>query len=410
MQIEDTNLRSRWHSEVIEIRSFLEETYTVNLPGKQSSGVSGKMQVAWGRTGIEKFCYRIVPQIHGGGLKAKSTKSIIRQLTQDAVTYGSSTAIITSNGALRVTSPSTSYARKDIFGNVYLEEKFEDGTRILGYNGQLVMAKADTPDRGPGTEVWETVDGAFFSIFYNHSPNFPSGRSRLTPAIRGTILAASRNKLRIEESSDNLVFPQRILNGMWAEIDSSSDNALEALATGRDKIIALPLGPNGEKISVEEFTAASIAELFRAGDQLARECASAFNIDPGEMGIVSAVPSSADALYMSKEDIVLEVTSFEESIAEVLQNLLKAVAIVSGEEEARLTWANPATPSGASQADQFVKLAAVIPGYGISRVGLSKAGHTPEEIEELLGNTVVAVPEKAALPLETITDLGELDA
>jgi hypothetical protein len=411
MGLKKPTLRSKWHAEVQEIRTFLEETYSVSLPGKKVSGVSGKMQVAWGRTGVEKFCYRMVPQIHGGGPRSKSMEAAIRQMCSDAVTYGNSTAVVTSNGKVRITSPGTSFAHKDIWGNVTLEEKFEDGTEILGYNGELSVLHPKTIHDGWGTpEVWEPLDGFSFTIFYNHSANFPSGRSRLTPAIRNTILAASRNKLRIEESADNLTFPQRILNGIWEDLDTASEESIAKLATGRDKIIGLPLGPNGEKISVDEFTAASIAELFRAGDQLAREVSSAFNIDPGEMGIVSAVPSSADALYMSKEDIVLEVTAFENSITEVLQNLLKAVAIVTNEEVATLRWANPATPSGASQADQFVKLSAVIPGYALSRVGLTKAGLTPEEIDEFLGETKVALPEKAALPLEQLTDLGESDA
>lgn len=383
-----------WSSNVLEIRSFLEETYKTKLPGK-TTRTNGPLQISWARIGHGKFCDRIIPVLMNSGEYTRDVLPAINTAVRDCVAFGNSTIILNSDGSVRVSTPETSKATKDVFGQIIFEEKFEDGTEVFGVDGSMVM-------RVDKESPWEVLPASFYSIFYGHSATAKNGSSRITPAIRNAIRAATRNKMRIEEGSDTSVHPMRIINGFWDDISPKDNDAVKALVTGQDKITGLPLGPKGEKLTIDEFAAASIDPFLKANETLAREVAAAFNIDPSEMGLTTPVPSSAEALYMSKEDLVLEVTAFEQSITRPLQNLVTDAAIIFNESAAKLTWAEPATPSKASMADSFIKISAAIPQLKYSKAGLLSSGLSAELVEELLGDTSIEQNAQTAALLKQL--------
>lgn len=370
----------KWLTHVKATRSFIDETYRVTLPGK-SSYSAGSSRLPWGRTGLEKFYDRIIPYVHGGGELTKEAEVYIREAAKDAVTFGNSTIIVNGDGSMRVSTPETGVASKDVFGNITFREQFADGTETYAENGEFFV-------KDPITEIWSETSLRAFSIFYNANGNAPQGTSRLSPAIRSLIKAATRNQMRAEVAADFTAFPQRIINGFWEGMEAVTSEAATSMEGGIDKVLAFPEGPQGQRLEVTQFAATDFTQFLKLKESFARDCASAFNIDVAELGVTTAVPSSADALYMSKEDLVVEIEAFEKQMSRTLQNLVEHLyaiesTFVSGLAPAKLTWAEAATPSKASQADAFVKLAGAIPAMSSSRKALAWAGLPGDLAEEL---------------------------
>lgn len=362
---------TKWVNHVRLIRSFLDEDYAVK--GSRAVQAISKICLPWGRIGVEKYCDRVIPHIQNGDDNTAAAEVAIYDAVYDCTAFGNSTIITDADGGVRVSSPENSIATRDVFGKITFKESFKDGTETISEDGNLLKRKSIN-------DPWEDTGCKTFTIFNGVSSAHPNGRSRITPAVRKTIVEASLNRMRASVASDFHAYPQRILNGFWGQLKPNDNDAIKRLKVGADQIIGLPLGPNGEKLDITTFPPSDFTPFLKLHESFARDCAAAFNIDAAEMGIVAMVPSSADALYLSKEDLVLEVTRFEKSITRVLQKLLEEVA---EDPKVKLTWAEPATPSKASQADAFVKLAAVIPALAQSRAALAWAGLPGELADEL---------------------------
>lgn len=388
---------SKWSSHVKKIKSYMDEDYSASLRGMGTE--YGTHHLAWGRTGVEKFCARIIPLLEAPGKKTKRATKYINIAARDCITYGNSSLIVSPDGTIRVSNPELSFAEKDTFGTVRFYEDHGNGVETKAVNG--VMQIKNGNDR-----EWEDSSNRVFTIFYTTGSGAPRGKSRISPAIMNTIDAASRNLCRIEEGADTVAFPQRILNGIFEEfVTGDPDSNVEAgalveqtlhtLETGVKKVIGLPASSEGKKMSIEEFSASDFSNLLSLHANYAKDTASAFNIDVSEMGVTGAVPSSAEALYASKEDLILEVQAFENFIEDDLQDYIDFVANVFGEVETTLVWAPPATPSAVSQADAFVKLAGAVPQLAYSRRGLIEAGLNPKTVEELMSQEKIEItPEK----------------
>jgi hypothetical protein len=368
-----------WQEEVRELRQLLDEDYKVALPGNFTRSSSRRNQVAWARIGVEKFCYRIIPQLRGAGPKTKAALPLISEAIYDAVAFGNSTLVVANDGSYRVSTPETGVAEVDAFGSVAFEENFAKNESTFGNEGSLYFSDNN----------WKSAPvGSFFSIFYRANFKHKYGQSRVTPAIRAMIKAESRTNMRMEEVEDNQSFPLRVINGLWENFDPQVMDAARSLVTGANQIIGLPKNPDSDQyLELEEFKGAEFDGFLKIKDQRARACAAAFNIDPIELGVTTTNPSSAEALYASKEDLVLEVAAFENRIHSTAQAFLSRVAELNGESEPVLYWAEPATPSKASQADAFVKLASVIPQLATSHAALAWAG--------LPGDLAVELAEEA---------------
>lgn len=368
--------QSFWNTNVNEIRSFLDENYTVDLLGNFGVGIGCKGQMAWGRIGLEKFVCRVIPQVSGSTDRSGDITEIINAAVFDTVAFGNSTIIVNRDGEMRVSTPEHSFASKSVFGDITFMEKFPGGQESKLMDGQLWTREKETDE-------WKATGAKTFTLFYRHSGLNTSGKSRITPAIREIIRAASRNEVRKEEVAENGSFPQRVLNGVYAELAEHEEELLK-IAFGGNKITTIPAGPDGEKVDITQFDAVSFEPHLKLKESLARDCAAAFNIDAAEMGVTTQVPSSAEALYMSKEDLVLEISAFERSITRTLQKFIDYSFEIVNEKTSKLFWAEPATPSQASQADAFVKIAAVIPALKYTRAGLHSAGLSLEVVDELL--------------------------
>jgi hypothetical protein len=381
-----------WVSYVQDIQTYLDESYDVSLPGAAIPvSVSLKHQLAWGRIAIDKYAARVRPVIRGGSTTKKMIP-LIKQCVSDALRYGNSTLIVTADGGVRVSNPLTSYARQNSYGKTFYHELVNDTVAMVVTEGEF----SEFFVQGQAGSL--PVDGIqTFSVFYNQDNLHGTGQSRITPAMRHSIRSASRTSLRREISSEFYAMPARVLNGVFSGIMGEElDGKLDELAMGLQKMLAIPVNEaTGEKVSIEEFSAGDMSAYNRIFEQMARDVAAAANIDPTELGVGTSQSPSAESIYAAKEDLVLDILSWEEAIHETVLAFLYTAAEMFGEPDPSLTWRDPATPSRGVSADAFIKLAAVLPGLRYSPSALAQADLSEETIQELLsGPTPITLPEE----------------
>lgn len=215
--------------------------------------------------------------------------------------------------------------------------------------------------------------------------NRPFGHSRISRAAMGITDAALRTLVRAEVAAEFYSAPQ-----YWVLGGNKGDFA------GKDKWSAVMsrikvLGPNKEtddNPTVQRFS----GESPQPHVDLLRMWASAFAGDQGlsldSLGIVQDNPSSAEAIYAAKEDLIVLTGHANRSwgrgaadaarMAVMLRDGLSEVPEELRDMSAQYT--DPALTSPTAKADAFTKLASAIPGFSETEVGLEMAGLTREQI------------------------------
>jgi len=382
VSIEGQIIDSQWLSNVSDVRSFLDEDYSVPLSGggyAQRNLTPGQAQLPWGRIGIEKWCDRVIPLLNTTVEPSSQWQSVItaiKQACKDAISFGNSTIIVDSDGELRVSTPETSVATKTPFTTTFVED-FGDVKTAAADDGVLMIARDgdDYVDSG----------AMAFSIFHDADGAHPHGSSRLTPAIRSCIRAASRNKIRAEIAANYYAFPQRIINGAWEGMDRSVGLEQAKLMAGASTVQVIPKDPDtNEKLDVQQLPAASFEPFIAMQKQLATEVATGFGISYDELGVTTNQPQSADAIYALKEGLSLAITSWEQEITSTLQAMLVRVAEIWGVDTPVLSWQEPALPSKGSAADAAIKLVSAFPALKDSRAVLAWAGLPANVLEAVV--------------------------
>jgi len=136
------------------------------------------------------------------------------------------------------------------------------------------------------------------------------------------------------------------------------------------------------------------------------------SIPLGSLGVVQDNPSSAEAIYAAKEDLVIEAqdagTAFGARLKRIGQNVVMlrdGLAEVPSElRRLEANWQNPATPSVVSAADAVVKQVAAVPWLAESPLTLKRLGYTQPEIVQLLADKRRA--EQAVLMREMTAGRG----
>lgn len=364
---------SSWAAEVADVRSFLDEDYSVPLSGggyAQRALGRREQQLPWGRIGVERFTERVIPLLSGVDSASsywQGVVSAIRQACRDAVCFGNSTIIVDPDGELRVSVPETAVATRTPFTQSFVED-FGDVRTMAGDDGRLLVARGDDT-------TFEDSGSMVFSIFYRADGAHPNGASRLSPAIRSCIRSASRNKMRAEIAASFYAFPQRIFNGAWEELDRSVAEGLKSFTQGASTLAILPQGPQGEKLEIKDLPAADFSPFISMQKELATEVAAGFGIAFSDLGVTTDQAQSADAIYALKEGLSVAITAWEQEITSPLQAMLVRCAEIAGlEEPPTLSWQEPALPSKSSAADAAIKLVSAFPALKDSRAVLAWAG------------------------------------
>lgn len=211
----------------------------------------------------------------------------------------------------------------------------------------------------------------------------PFGVSRITRTAMGLTDAMLRTMLRAEVSAEFYSADKYWLFG--ADVTKFVGDDKWSAVMGRMNAVDVDTAA-GDKVDIQRFSGSSpqphieLMRMFKGefaeDQQLEVKWADASN------------PSSADAIYAAKEELIMKTRSANRTWG---ANAAKAMAMIvklrdgrdsSSEELRSLTarFTDPAIVSPSSRADAFSKLSASIPGFGTSEVGMEFAGLSREQI------------------------------
>ena len=217
----------------------------------------------------------------------------------------------------------------------------------------------------------------------------PSGRSRITRTVMSLTDDAQREKERSEIAAEFAAYPQKYLLGT------------DRTTIPKDSRYAAYIGAILEVTKGEGDTVPTFGQLSQLSMQphidymrsLAAQFSGATNVPLSALGVVSDNPSSAEAIYAAKEDLVIDAQALNADNGRALVNIaMMALAIQDNSDfntvrnsgvaiEARFK--NPAMPSVVSQSDAMVKQISVLPWLAESDVALEELGYNEEQIQRL---------------------------
>lgn len=219
----------------------------------------------------------------------------------------------------------------------------------------------------------------------------PFGRSRISREVMSITDRVVRAGFRTEVSSDLYAAPALLLLGADEQMFQNAQGERTPLWSwymGRLK--SLPKDEDGDKPSLQVIPQQSMEPFLAMKRALAAEFASATSLPISALGIVQDNPSSAEAIYAAKEDLVIEAQNTTRSIGYGLNRIVQdAICLRDGipisemDDEVRnlaTRWRNPAMPSVVSQSDAVVKQISAIPELAQTDVALEELGYSAEQI------------------------------
>nr|WP_246600052.1 phage portal protein [Gordonibacter massiliensis (ex Traore et al. 2017)] len=220
----------------------------------------------------------------------------------------------------------------------------------------------------------------------------PFGKSRISRAVMSISDSAVREALRSEVSAEFFTAPQKYILG--AEDSIFDDKGKWEQYVGN--WLALTKDEEGDVPQVGQFSQGNMQSHSDYMRLLAARFSGATGIPVSSLGVIHDNPSSAEAIYASKEDAVVEAANFNRanrsSLVRVAKLMLavsrgKSVADLSDDEKTvRPRFMNPSMPSIVSQSDAMVKQIDAIPWIGESRVALEQLGYDETQIMTLLSD------------------------
>lgn len=219
----------------------------------------------------------------------------------------------------------------------------------------------------------------------------PFGRSRISREVMSITDRVVRAGFRTEVSSDLYAAPALLLLGADETMFQNAQGEKVPLWSwymGRLK--SLPKDEDGDKPSLQVIPQQSMEPFLAMKRALAAEFASATSLPISALGIVQDNPSSAEAIYAAKEDLVIEAQNTTRSIGYGLNRIVQdaiclrdGIPVTEMDDEVRnlaTRWRNPAMPSVVSQSDAVVKQISAIPELAQTDVALEELGYSAEQI------------------------------
>ena len=219
----------------------------------------------------------------------------------------------------------------------------------------------------------------------------PFGRSRISREVMSITDRVVRAGFRTEVSSDLYAAPALLLLGADESMFQNAQGERTPLWSwymGRLK--SLPKDEDGDKPDLQVIPQQSMDPFLAMKRALAAEFASATSLPISALGIVQDNPSSAEAIYAAKEDLVVEAMNTTRSVGYGLNRIVQDAICLRdgipvsemGDEVRNLAtrWRNPAMPSVVSQSDAMVKQIGAIPELAQTDVALEELGYSAEQI------------------------------
>lgn len=218
----------------------------------------------------------------------------------------------------------------------------------------------------------------------------PLGRSRISRDVMSITQRAMRTVLREELATELFTAPGILLSGV--DSDLIDDLRSWDWKLGTIKTISSGEEPEGPKVTVlPQQSAQPFTEQMRA---LATELSGVSSLPVSSLGVIQDNPSSAEALYAAKEELVIKAKNalrvFDAALNRVYAH---AVMMRDGIDEMTpelrslaTRWGDPAHPSIVSQSDAIVKQISALPWLAESPVVLEELGYSGSQIARLMSD------------------------
>lgn len=231
------------------------------------------------------------------------------------------------------------------------------------------------------------------ALTYRAALDRPFGSSRISRPVMALTDATVRTLLRTEVSAEFYSAPQRYVLGADEDLFVDADGkAIPAWQAVLGRMFAVGRDEDGNVPTVGQFTQQSMEPHLAQVRSLASLFAAETSLPVGSLGIVQDNPSSAEAIFAAKEELVVEIehweaTSLGPAWERTIRNALRLIddtpAARSEYAGIRAHWASPSTPSIVSAADAMVKQVAAIPKIGETDVALERLGYNQDEIARM---------------------------
>jgi len=220
----------------------------------------------------------------------------------------------------------------------------------------------------------------------------PFGRSRISRAVMSLTDAGLRVLARSEAHAEFFASPQRYALGLDSEAFADKQDRWDAVMS---RMLSITKDEDGDIPTLGQFPQMSMQPHFEHLRTLAMLFSGVTSIPLPSLGIApDSNPSSAEAIYAAKEDLIIEATSAMRVWGNALRRMaITAVMMRDGLSEVpaelanlRAKWRNPATPSILSASQAVQQQVATFPWMADSEVPLEQLGYDDATIARLLAD------------------------
>lgn len=227
---------------------------------------------------------------------------------------------------------------------------------------------------------------------YEADDGRPFGKSRINRAVMNITDNAMRSSLRAELSGEFFTSPQKYLLGTKSDAFEGED-APTMWEAYIGNIFTISKDSDGDTPQFGQLPQGSMQPHQDYMRGLAARFSGETNVPLHTLGVISDNPSSAEAIYAAKEELIIDAQNLNADNGEALRDIAyMALAIKRGTDyETECTngygvqarFRNPAMPSLVSRADSAVKIASAAPWFAESNVFLEELGFTDDVIQRL---------------------------
>lgn len=217
----------------------------------------------------------------------------------------------------------------------------------------------------------------------------PFGQSRITRTVMSITDDAVREKARSEVAAEFAAFPQKWLLG--TDVETINDGNRYSAAMGVMQEVAKD--PDGDSPTIWQSPQLTMQPHIDYMRSLAAQFAGETDLPLSSLGVVSDNPSSAEAIYAAKEDLVIDAQNLNRSNAQALRNVaLMALAVAHGTDWAterdaghgvEPMFRDEARPSVVSMSDAILKQVQAIPWLADTDVALEMLGYNEEQRQRM---------------------------
>lgn len=258
-----------------------------------------------------------------------------------------------------------------------------DSTYVVELNAASAWRIIHAELHGMGAPMMEALP-------FEPSLDRPLGRSRISRDVMSITQRAMRTVLREELATELFTAPGILLSGV--DSDLIDDLRSWEWKLGTIKTISSGEEPEGPKVTVlPQQSAQPFTEQMRA---LATELSGVSSLPVSSLGVIQDNPSSAEALYAAKEELVIKAKNAQR-VFDAALNRVYAHAVMMRDGLDEMTpelrslatrWGDPAHPSIVSQSDAIVKQISALPWLAESPVVLEELGYSGSQIARLMSD------------------------